>query len=251
MAPEYPERDNQASRQQWFATTHWSVVLAAGDAASPRAAEALEKLCRTYWFPLYAYVRGKGHSAEDAQDLTQEFFARFLEKNSVSHADRQRGRFRSFLLTSMQNFLAHEWESARAQKRGGGRRPVVWDEEAAEQRYELDNALHLTPDKVYEQRWALTLFQQALSQLRKEFTGEKASQFDELKQFLTNPAGDGDYAAVASRLGMTPGAVSVAVHRVRQRYRQLVREEIAHTVPTAADIDDELRYLIGLMGSGT
>ncbi len=237
-----------ASRGHWFATTHWSVVLAAGDPKSFRATEALENLCRTYWFPLYAYVRRKGYKAEDAQDLTQEFFARFLEKNSLSRARRERGRFRSFLLTSFQNFLSHEWESARAQKRGGGQRPVVWDEQFAERCYESEAVSRLTPDKAYEQRWALALFQHALTQLRKEFAeARKIGQFAELKTFLTDPADEGDYSMAATRLNMTPGAVSVAVHRMRQRYRQLVHEEIAHTVPAQAGIDDELRYLIGLL----
>jgi len=239
-----------ASREHWFATTHWSVVLAASDPRSTRSAEALENLCRNYWFPLYAYVRRRGYNAEDAQDLTQEFFARFLEKNGVSHARRERGRFRSFLLTSLQNFLGHEWESARAQKRGGGQRPVVWDEQFAERCYALETASRLSPDKVFEQRWALALFQQALAQLRKEFIeAGKGGHFTELKAFLTEAAEEGDYADVAARLNMTAGTVSVAVHRMRQRYRQLVREEIAHTVPTAADVDDELRYLIGLLST--
>src|SRR2546422_2382926 len=230
-----------ASREHWFATTHWSVVLAASDPRSTRSAEALENLCRNYWFPLYAYVRRRGYNAEDAQDLTQEFFARFLEKNSLSAARRERGRFRSFLLTSLQNFLSHEWESACAQKRGGGRRPVVWDEAVAERCYALEAASHLTPDKIFEQRWALALFQQALTQLRAEFADDgKSRQFTELKKFLTEGAEDGDYSEIAARLQMTPGSVSVAVHRMRQRYQQLVMEEIAHTVPLRADVDDEL-----------
>jgi len=146
-------------RGQWFATTHWSVVLAAGEGNSAQATDALEKLCRTYWLPLYAYVRRKGSGPEDAQDLTQEFFARLLEKNVLSQARRERGRFRSFLLTSLQNFLVHEWERARAKKRGGGNRPLPWDQQSAESRYQLEAASDLTPDKAFERRWALTLFQ--------------------------------------------------------------------------------------------
>jgi len=248
--PEHRTAQSQASGEHWFATTHWSVVLKAGDNNSPDSAEALEKLCRTYWHPLYAFVRRKGHSPEDAQDLTQEFFAQFLEKNALRHARRERGRFRSFLLTSFQNFLSHEWESARAQKRGGGKRPVVWDEALAERYYDVEAASHLSPDRVYEQRWALTIFQQALSELRREFEAAgKAQQFKELKRFLTERADDGDYAAVASRLGTSPGAVSTGICRMRERYTALVREEIAHTVAIPADIEDELRYLIALLGS--
>ena len=247
--PEHRMVESQPSGERWFATTHWSVVLKAGDNTSPDAAEALERLCRTYWFPLYAYVRRKGRSPEDAQDLTQEFFAQFLEKNSFSHARRERGRFRSFLLTSLQNFLSHEWESACAQKRGGGQRPVVWDEASAERRYELEAVSHLSPDKIFEQRWALALFQHALSQLRSEFEGAgKARHFHEFKRFLTERADDGEYGAIASRLGMSAGAVSTSICRMRERYAALVKEGIAHTVSNAADIEDELRYLIGLLG---
>jgi len=233
----------------WFATTHWSVVLAAGHDSSPASQEALEKLCRTYWHPLYAYVRRKGRSPEDAQDLTQEFFARFLENNSLNRARRERGRFRSFLLTSLQNFLAHEWERAQAGKRGGGRRLLPWDELSAESRYQLEAASDLTPDRVFEQRWASTLFQQALTRLHNEFTAAgKRELFDELKGFLSGEAGTGAYDAIAPRLSMTPAAVAVAVHRLRQRYGQLVREEIAHTVSNPSELEDEMRYLIKLMG---
>ncbi len=235
-------------RGQWFATTHWSVVLAAGEGSSAKAADALEKLCRTYWLPLYAYVRRKGSGPEDAQDLTQEFFACILEKNALSRARRERGRFRSFLLTSLQNFLVHEWERARAKKRGGGNRPLPWDPLSAESRYQLEGASDLTPDKAFERRWALTLFQQALARLREEFTAaRKGEQFEELKGLLSDEAGEGEYAGIAARLGMTTAAVTVAVHRLRKRYRQLVREEIAHTVTSPTEIDDEMRYLIKLM----
>jgi len=230
-----------------FATTHWSVVLAAADAASPGAAEALEQLCRAYWYPLYAYVRRKGHTPEDAQDLTQEFFTRFLAKNCLGRADRQRGRFRTFLLTSLQNFLAHEWERARAEKRGGGRTPIPWDEQSAEARYQLESPAGLTADKVFEQRWAFALFQRALARLQQEFvTDGKGEQFDELKAFLQGEAEGGAYAGVAARLGMTPGAAAVAVHRLRRRYGQLVREEVAHTVTNPGEVDEEMRYLIAL-----
>jgi RNA polymerase sigma-70 factor (ECF subfamily) len=233
---------------RWFATTHWSVVLAAGQAASPQSTEALERLCRTYWFPLYAYVRRKGYGPEDAQDLTQEFFARFLKRNSLARADRERGRFRTFLLTSLQNFLGHEWERARAEKRGGGLTFVPWVEEGPEGRYQLEENSQLGPDQVFDQRWALALFQHALERLQQESAaGEKGAQFDELKAFLSTEPDEGAYAGAASRLGLSTGAVAVAVHRLRQRYRELVREEVAHTVATPGEVEGELHHLIELM----
>ncbi len=248
MSASDSSQESASAKARWFATTHWSVVLTASDGASPQAAEALENLCRAYWYPLYAYARGKGHSPHDAQDLTQEFFARFLEKNSLNRADRQRGRFRSFLLTSFQNFLAHERDRARTEKRGGGQTFIPWDEQVAEGRYQLDGASDLAPDKIFEQRWAFTLFQQALTRLREESVAAgKVEQFEELKVFLSAEPDAGAYAAVASRLSLSTGAVAVAVHRLRQRYGQLVRAEIAHTVASPAEMEEELRYLIDLV----
>ena len=248
MLPAYEDHDEALTRPHWFVTTHWTVVLAAGDRASPLAAEALEQLCRLYWYPLYAYVRRKGHSPQDAEDLTQAFFAHFLEGNYVARASRQRGRFRSFLLTSLQNFLAHEWERARAVKRGGGRTLLPWDEVSVESRYQLEAASDLTPDKILEERWASTLFQKTLAGLQQEFAAAGHSkQFDRLKGFLSTEAQAGAYTELAASLGMSAGAVAVAVHRLRQRYGELVREEIAHTVSSPAEIEDELRYLIGRM----
>jgi RNA polymerase sigma-70 factor (ECF subfamily) len=248
MSPSDSSQDSASAKSRWFATTHWSVVLTASDGASPQAAEALENLCRTYWYPLYAYARRKGYSAPDAQDLTQEFFARFLEKNSLSRADRQRGRFRSFLLTSFQNFLGHEWDRARTEKRGGGWTFISWDERAAEGRYQLDGTPDLPPDKIFEQRWAFTLFQQALTRLREEAVASgKVEQFEQLKSFLSAEPDEGAYADVAARLSLSTGAVAVGVHRLRQRFGHLVREEIAHTVASPAELDEEMRYLIDLM----
>ena len=237
-----------ASGPREFRTTHWSVVLAAGDAASPQSAEALERLCRAYWLPLYAYVRRCGRDPEDAQDLTQAFFKHFLENNAVSRADRQRGRFRSFLLTSLQNFISNEWRRASAEKRGGGRALLSWDELSPETRYQPEAASELTPDKVFDQRWALTLFQQALVRLREESTAAgKGEQFERLKDFLSAEPGEGAYAEIAAHLGLSSSAVAVAVHRLRQRYGQLVRDEIAHTVASPAEVEEELQYLIKLM----
>jgi RNA polymerase sigma-70 factor (ECF subfamily) len=248
-AHDYEQESGRPPRAHWFTTTHWSVVLAAGDGSSPRAHEALEDLCRSYWYPLYAYVRRHGYSPEDAQDLTQEFFARFLENNSLSHARRERGRFRNFLLTSLQNFLSHEWERGQAQKRGGGRRLLPWDELTPEIRYRAEADSEAAPDRVFEERWASTLFQQALTRLRQEFVAAgKGKQFDELKVFLSAEAADGDYDSVATRLNMTPKSVAVAVHRLRKRYGDMVRQEIANTVSSPAEIEDEMRHLIELVG---
>jgi RNA polymerase sigma-70 factor (ECF subfamily) len=232
-----------------FASTHWSVVLSAADSSAPHAQESLEKLCRTYWYPLYGYVRRQGHSPDDAQDLTQAFFARFLEKKSLQSADPERGKFRSFLLTSLKNFLMHEWERARAIKRGGGEAHLSWDQTSAENQYQLEPASELTPEKTFDQRWALALFQQALARLREEYASNgKAEQFEHLKAFLTEPADDGAYAGIAAQLNMPARSVAVAVHRLRQRYGILVREEVAHTVANPSETQDELRYLIELVG---
>jgi RNA polymerase sigma-70 factor (ECF subfamily) len=231
-----------------FATTHWSVVLAAGHDSSPNAGEALETLCRNYWLPLYAYVRRKGHTPEKAQDLTQAFFERLLEQHTLSRARRERGRFRSFLLTSLQNFLGHEWEKERAAKRGGGRYVLSWDQVSAESSYQLEAVSELPPDKAFEKRWALTIFQQALNRLHEEFVRlGKGEVFEQLKCFLTQEPGANGYPGVAERLGMTPAAVAVSVHRLRKRYGELVRDEIAHTVSSPAEIEEEMRYLIALM----
>jgi len=236
-------------KEKWFATTHWSVVLTAGHDSAPGAQEALEKLCRTYWYPLYAHVRRLGHSPEDAQDLTQAFFAKLLEKKSLRHAQKERGRFRTFLLTSLKNFVSHEWERAQTAKRGGGSTHLSWDQTSAEERYRLEPASDLTPDKVFEQRWAMTLFQEALARLREESVAAgKSDRFEQLKGFLTEEPAEGAYKAVAGRLGMSSDSVAVSVHRLRQRYGELVREAIAQTVATAAEMQEELRYLIGLVG---
>ncbi len=245
-----PDSDQGSARgkSSWFTTTHWSVVLAAGQESSPQAQEALENLCRTYWFPLYAYVRRKGHSPEDAQDLTQAFFAAFLRKNSISQACRDRGRFRSFLLTSLQNFLVQQWEKGRAAKRGGACQPLPWDQGSAESSYQLEAVSEIPPDKVFEKRWAFTLFQEALVRLHEEFAAAgKGELFENLKCFLTEESGEQGYAGVAARLSMSPSTVAVAVHRLRKRYGDLVRAEIANTVTSPAEIDEEMRYLISLM----
>lgn len=243
--PANSDRAEDRSAPQWFATTHWSVVLAARDGDSPGASEALEKLCRTYWYPLYTFVRRQGHSPEDAQDMTQEFFARFLEKEYFGLADPARGRFRSFLLASLKNFLAEQHRQAGRLKRGGGKTFVSWDAATAEERFVAEPKDEATPEHIYERRWALTLLEKALSSLGEELTSAgKERVFAELKNHLWGDQGGESYSVIAARLEMSEGALKVAAHRLRQRYRELLREEVAHTVARHEEIDEELRYLI-------
>ena len=230
--------------QASFDTTRWSVVATAGDYLSPDAAAALEKLCRAYWYPLYAYIRRKGLAPADAQDVTQEFFCRLIGKNCLASVDRTRGSFRSFLLASVNHLLANEWDKARALKRGGGQQIISLDAEEAEGRYVQEPAALGSAEKAFDRRWALTLLDRALARLRDEFATEgKLAQFDLLKVFLSDVAGDGDYATLAEPLGLEAGAVAVAVHRLRVRYREIVRAEIAQTVATEAELKEEMRHL--------
>ena len=231
-----------------FATTHWSVVLAAGKTDSPYATAALEKLCRTYWYPLYAYVRRRGHSPADAQDLVQGFFAALLEGNYLARADRERGRFRTFLLTAINNFLYNEHDRATALKRGGGREIVSWEEQVAEGRYALEPAAGLSPEQIYERRWAATLLEQVLARLRQESSlAGRGELFDQLKPHLWREDDATPYAQLATSFSMTVTALKVTVHRLRQRYRDLLRNEIAQTVAEPAEIEGEIQYLIRVM----
>jgi RNA polymerase sigma-70 factor (ECF subfamily) len=233
-----------------FVTTHWSMVLAAGKVASAEAQEALEVLCQTYWYPLYSYVRRQGHQPDDAQDLTQEFFARLLEKHYLQSADPERGRFRSFLLTAFKRFLAKERDREKTKRRGGGRKLLSLDFEAGEKRFSLELAHEVTAEKIYEQHWALTLLDRVFARLRDEFDHEgKQKEFNCLKVYLTGEAGAPSYQEAATELAMTEGAVKVAVHRLRRRYRDLVREEIAQTVAGPEDVDEELRHLFAALRS--
>jgi RNA polymerase sigma factor (sigma-70 family) len=229
---------------QWFVTTHWTVVLTAGR-NDPRAAQAaLEQLCRAYWQPLYAYVRRRGHNFHDAQDLTQEFFARLLQAKSLGAVDRGRGRFRSFMLGAFNHFLANEYDRANAAKRGGGRVALAWDDQAAEAGLSPETDAHLSPERAYDKRWAITVLEQAFARLRDEFVATGRSPlFDELKAFLADGTDSGDYSAVGAKLGMTANAVAVAVHRLRHRYREIVRAEVAHTVGSPGEIEEEIRHL--------
>jgi RNA polymerase sigma factor (sigma-70 family) len=234
-----------------FTPTHWSVILAAaGHADTGHARDALEKLCRNYWLPIYVFVRRQGHSAHDAQDLTQEFFARLLEKNFLGSVQREKGRFRSFLLASVKHFLANEWDKATAQKRGGGNVPISIDAAMAENSFGLEPVDTLTADRIFERRWALALLDQVLRRLREEYTRDgKTKQFEQLKPTLTEASRSVAYAEIATRLGTSEGAVKVAVHRLRQRYRELLRAEIGDTVANPGEIDDEIRNLFAALAN--
>ncbi len=232
-----------------FATTHWSVVLEAGERASPESAAALERLCRTYWYPLYAFVRRKGYAVADAEDLVQDFFATFLQKGYVERADPARGRFRTFLLTSMQNFLHNAQDRLIALKRGGGQRLLSWDIAAVEDRYQAQLGDGMTPEKAYEKRWATTLLQEVLDRVRADFeTTGRAELFEALKGHLWTEDAAAPYAQLGAKLGMTPLALKVTVHRLRQRFGERLREEIAHTVTNPAEVEDEIQHLIALFG---
>ena len=233
-----------------FATTHWSVVLAAGQGDSPQAIEALERLCRTYWYPLYAYVRRRGYQPQDAQDLTQGFFAALLAGKYLGQANRARGRFRTFLLTAFGNFLHNEHDRATALKRGGGREIVSWEAHTAEGRYAQEPAGGLSPEQIYEKRWAATLLERVLARLRDEsIDAARRELFDQLKPHLWGEDEATPYAQLATRFNLTVSAIKVTVHRLRRRYREVLREEIAQTVADAAEIDGEIQYLIRVMSA--
>jgi RNA polymerase sigma factor (sigma-70 family) len=238
---------HSAGNSGWFDATHWSVVVSAGNPNSPGAQAALARLCQTYWYPLYVFVRRQGQSAENAQDLVQGFFAQAIEKNFVASAEREKGRFRSFLLISLRRYMVNEWKKANRDKRGGGHEFISLDEQNTEMRYRAEPADESSPEKAYERQWALTLLQQVLDRLSGEFTAPgKAEVFSELKVFLSGEKG-GSYAEIGARLGMSEAAIKVSVHRLRQRYRELLRLEIANTVSSPEAIDDEIRNLFAAL----
>jgi RNA polymerase sigma factor (sigma-70 family) len=233
----------------WFATTHWSAVLTAACSDTTRARAALEKLCQTYWYPLYAYARRRGHSPPDAEDLTQGFFARLLKLNSLADVRREKGKFRAFLLASMNHYLADEWDRARAQRRDV-RRTISLDTGAAETRYRREPADQLTPERLFERQWALTLLETVVQRLHREYEADgKGELFMQLRFAITGDKSAVPYTDLAARIGMSEEAVRVAVHRLRRRYRQLLREEIAHTVTTEDEVADELRSLRRILSS--
>ena len=229
-----------------FGTTHWSVVLQAGEEQSPQAARALEELCRTYWYPLYAYVRRRDYSPEDAQDLTQGFFARLLTTHSLAGVQPDRGRFRSFMLVALRRFLANQAERGRTAKRGGHQAHIPFDGREAEERYRLDAEEQSTPDKLFDRAWALSVMESASVRLQEEYRLEgKEKHFERLRQFLAADEVEEKmtYAAVGAELGLSEGAVKLRVHRLRGRYRELLREQVAQTVGSAADLEDEIQSL--------
>jgi RNA polymerase sigma factor (sigma-70 family) len=230
-----------------FTTTHWSLVLTA-QGHTPAADEALEKLCRTYWWPLYGFVRRNGHSPEEAQDLTQGFFALLLERRDFDAVRREKGKLRSYLLVSLKNFLAKAHRREMAVKRGEGRALVSLDDLVARERADLEPADTLSADKIFERRWALTLLDQVLTRLQQEYRAAgNAALFEQLKELLTDDPGRASQADIAANLGMSENAVKQAFHRLRQRYRELLHEEIAHTVAVPGDIEDELRHFISVL----
>jgi RNA polymerase sigma factor (sigma-70 family) len=235
-----------AARADIFVTTRWTMVLAAGKQNSPAAAGALEQLCRDYWYPLYAYVRHRGHSPENAEDLTQEFFARLLEKNYLAGLDGNRGKFRAFLLAALKHFLANEWDRANRQKRGGGVTVLSLDYQNADTRYQIDPPDHLSPDKLFDRAWALTLLEKVIARLRAESEADgHAEQFEQLKQHLMVGSNEIQYADAAAKLAMSEGNVRVLVHRLRKRYRELLKQEVAQTLADPAQADEEMRALMG------
>jgi RNA polymerase sigma factor (sigma-70 family) len=238
-----------AANNTLFATTHWSVILTAGkEIDSPHAREALETLCRTYWYPLYAYVRRQGHAPEDAEDLTQAFFARLLEKKYVANARRERGRFRTFLLTSLKRFLVNDWHRACTARRGRGQPVISFDGLDAESRLLLEPADDGAPELTFERHWAEAVLAKVLARVETEFrTAGKAEQFAVLKGFLGADHAPPSYAKASEELGLNEAAVKMAVSRLRGRYRELLREELAHTVARPEDVDEELRHLIAVM----
>jgi DNA-directed RNA polymerase specialized sigma24 family protein len=232
-----------------FATTHWSVVLAAGQQESPAAANALDTLCRAYWPPLYAHARRRGHAVEEAQDLTQEFFARLLARHWIGQADAHRGRFRSFLLGAFDHFLANEWDRARSEKRGGGQAHLPFDTVAAERLYVVETNRTLSADELYERNWALRVLDQVRTRLQQEYAqAGQVERFELLERFLPGEERPPSYAEAASKFGLAEGTLKSDVHRLKQRYGRLLREEIAHTVARPEEVDEELRHLISVLG---
>lgn len=239
------DSDNQHA---WFATTHWSIVVHAASADAPQSREALETLCAKYWTPIYSYVRRRGYPPEDAQDLTQEFFARLIAQNRVAKADRERGRFRSFLLATLKHFLSDEWDKARAKKRGGGVHPLSLQFDTGEALYLHEPADTVTPEQIYERRWALTILEGVLEDLRVEYDkAGKSELFAALSMCLVGERANQPYSVLAGRMHTTEPAIKSAVHRLRARYRDLLRREIANTVHSPEEVDDELRHLLAVV----
>jgi len=235
-------------RKEWFGTTSWSNLARAQGENEAQSRAALETLCQSYWYPLYVYVRRRGYKAEDAEDLTQAFFFQVLEKNYLGAVDRRKGKFRSFLLAALNHFLSNERDYRQAAKRGGGSKLISLDEQAAEDRYQLEPATDVSPETLFEQRWARTVVDQARHALEQEYReAGKSELFHALQPFLSEVAGSGDYSEVARALSMSPSAIAVAVHRMRQRFGDVIRGEISRTVARPSDIEPELRHLFEVL----
>ncbi len=241
----------QPAAPSLFVTTHWSVVLAAKDQDSPRGAQALEVLCRTYWYPLYAFVRSSGYSPHDAQDLTQDFFARLLEKDYLRVVEPEKGRFRTFLKMALKRFLTKEWVRRQAEKRGGRHVHLSFDTADGEARFQQEHTQALTPERVYDRQWALALLQQCIEQLESEYEAAgKTGELRQLKPFLTAARGDIPYAQLAAAVATTEGAARVAVHRLRRRFRETSRNVVAQTISAPEELDDEVRYILQVLSDG-
>lgn len=242
------ESIDDGRKGQLFPVTHWTEIAAARREGSAAAAEALDRLCETYWYPIYAYIRRKGHSEADAKDIAQGFFFHVLERNLLGAADRTKGKFRSFLLGALNYFLANLREFESAQKRGGGSIILSLDEKVGEERYALEPADDLSPEKLFERRWALDLHDQAVRQLRADYQRQgKGALFEHLKVYLQDSADSGDYSAVAAALHMSPGAVTTAVNRLRGRYNEFITAEITRTVGAPDEVPGERRYIVELL----
>jgi RNA polymerase sigma factor (sigma-70 family) len=238
------------SRPSVFVTTHWSVVLAANGQDPDASCEAIEALCSGYWYPLYAYARRRGNGVHDAQDLTQAFFARLLEKSYLQSVDREKGRFRTFLLVAFKRFLANEWDRANAAKRGGARSFVPLDTAVAESRYAVEPAAGISPEAMYDRRWALTLIERVMNRLREEYAaGGKTAEFEALKGYLAAERGGIPYAEVSAQLGINEGAARMTVHRLRRRFREVFREEIAQTIGSQEEFQDEIRLMMSALAT--
>ena len=250
MSPANPLRDDSPATSRGFHTTHWTVVLAAREKNGSVAREALASLCSTYWYPLYAFIRRQGSTPHEAEDLTQEFFLRFLERHALGSVQPAAGKFRSFLLACLKNFLANEHERAHAQRRGGGQSLVPLDAGDAETRYSLEPVDSRTPEAVFERRWAFAVLERTMTELRREYAvGDKRALFEELQGFLPGGQGSVSRAELAAKRGVSVGAIDVAVHRLRQRFGALLREQVAQTVSSEAEVEEEIHHLISVLSA--
>jgi len=248
MGPQSMDNFESKTSSGHLSATHWSVVLAASQEETSLRLAALEALCRTYWYPLYCFARKRGSFPEDAQDLTQSFFAVFLEKNYVARADPERGRFRTFLLTSFKNFLTNEWKRARTARRGGGAQCISFDAQTAERRYVLDRIEPETPDKAYDKTWAVSILELAMTRLRTEYAAAgKTELFEILKLRLWNESDTLSGAELGARFNLSEAAVKMALLRLRRRFREAIKQEIEQTVALAGEVDQEMRYLISVL----